>query len=86
LRALQQARTTALVQTEHLVGLLDEHAELVLVLAAGQASAVSCRADFDEKDRRCGKCRYLLHLPMVPHLVPSPFETLISSPFETLIS
>ena len=41
-----------IADAEHFVGLLDDDAHLVVVLAAGKSGAVRGGADLDEKDRR----------------------------------
>jgi hypothetical protein len=63
---LHHRREAPLVESHQLLGPFNHHAHLVVVLAAGQAGAVSGRAHFDQKDRRRRKGRDPRHPLMMP--------------------
>jgi hypothetical protein len=54
LRALHDGLEPRLAESEHLLGGLDDDAELVVVLTSRQAGSVRARTDLDEQDRVVG--------------------------------
>ena len=61
LGALHDRREAARVEAEHGFGRLDDHAHLIVVLAAGETSPVRGRSHLDEQDRRLRQWRDLRH-------------------------
>ena len=61
LRSVHDGPEPADVEAEHLARRLDDDPHLVVILTAGEPSAVRGRTDFDEQDRSLGERRDLEH-------------------------